>query len=176
MTILTGSWPILYKRLRRFIRDVLRTGIGICMACLVYLAVSGFLSHAFFLTTGFFVFWKYYFAKREKQKKLICHGCDELNCREVCSEGSVRVGSCHSLGHESSQATTNRDFFNRVCRCTHFLSSLYFFLFINTKYNFIFYLLFSLLFVSIFNFCLSKIINCYNLLYIVNNKLFYINL
>lgn len=83
--VIVLSYPSLYKRLSRFIRDVLRLATGVMISFIPF-----FLIHRNFLcgitcVVVMAVFWWIYFHQRKRRKMHACDGCPELGLPEICS-------------------------------------------------------------------------------------------
>jgi hypothetical protein len=96
------SLPKLYKKLPRFIRDVLRFNMGFLIPHTIYIIV---VSNAFVggvAAICIFVFWRYYFHQRKKRKLSMCNGCPEYRPNHICSGFTNQV---EAIKHFQEEAT-----------------------------------------------------------------------
>ena len=82
--VLLGSFPRWYKRWPRWTRDLLRGGMGLCLAMTLLCLLAGNLAWGLVLTLSLIGFWRHYLRKRARRRHHGCDGCPELG-RGICS-------------------------------------------------------------------------------------------
>lgn len=98
LVILPLSYPTIYKKLPRRVRDVLRFALGGLLACCGWLLFTGNLILAFTSLLLGSIFWKTYYRKREKRKIEDCLSCDEYEDGKICS--GYRIQAQHIREYE----------------------------------------------------------------------------
>ena len=80
---LSGPWC--YKKLPRYVRDVLRLAMGAVVALCGYLLLCREWMIAAPVAVVLFVFWRVYFKVRRERRLRACDGCEELSDKGICS-------------------------------------------------------------------------------------------
>ena len=79
------SHPRFYKRMPRFLRDLLRTSMGLLIVACGGLFLSAHYLTGAILSVVLFAFWRFYFRLRHARRLAACNGCPELHRGGVCS-------------------------------------------------------------------------------------------
>ena len=108
--VLGFSAPPLYKRLPRFVRDILRFTSGALIPLSVYLCTRpGFWIGAFGLAV-LFAFWVVYFRVRKARKLKECDGCPELEANKICSGFAMQAGHVRRFEQEATELLIHSDY------------------------------------------------------------------
>ena len=83
--VLIFSVPSLYKRLPRFVRDMVRFASGILIPASVYLCSGPGYRIGILGLGALFLFWCVYMRMRKRRKLKECDGCPELELNRICS-------------------------------------------------------------------------------------------
>lgn len=78
------SYPTLYKRLPRKLRDIIRLMLGSMISLTVYALIKGDILLALGIFLLSCIFWRVYFTQRSKRKLNICHACGAYAEHQVC--------------------------------------------------------------------------------------------
>ena len=95
-TVVTLSWPPLYRRLPRAVRDLLRIGAGMLVVLAVW-ATWRFPADAWPLLPLLFLTWRFFVRARARVASRSCDGCPELGARGVCSGYALQAACMRSL-------------------------------------------------------------------------------
>jgi hypothetical protein len=101
---LTLSWPPIYKRLPRIIRDILRATLGAAIPTTAYLLLGSFTALAAAGTGCFVLFWRRATRKRHQHKVKICECCSELSSEHACSGYQQQLASIRCFQDEAMLA------------------------------------------------------------------------
>ncbi len=83
--LLFASYPWIYRKIPRLIRDAIRIGTGIFSGFLFSLLLTSWFWLSLATFAGLFVVFKFFQAKRKHVKQTECNGCPELGGNAVCS-------------------------------------------------------------------------------------------
>lgn len=79
------SYPRLYKKLTRFLQDILRLTMGMIIGFVPFFLIYQNFLCGFTSMVVLLVFWRIYFHQRKVRKLHACDGCPELDLPEICS-------------------------------------------------------------------------------------------
>ena len=79
------SYPYLYKRLPRRLRDGVRFSLGFILPLIVYTFLEGHFFMPFTILTISFAFYILYFKQRSRRKLQVCNSCEEHSPDAICS-------------------------------------------------------------------------------------------
>lgn len=79
------SFPPVYKKLPRFLRDILRLLMGLVLPLTIFTLVNVDLRVGITAAATIFLFWYFYFKVRKQRKLHQCDHCSELKAGGVCS-------------------------------------------------------------------------------------------
>jgi len=96
------SMPLLYRRLPRPLKDVLRFGMGACISLCGYAMLRGNIFVAAACVGVLFLFWKMYFAMRRRQKAEACQGCPEYGIESICTGCRVQAEAIRAYETEAT--------------------------------------------------------------------------
>jgi hypothetical protein len=82
--VLIGSFPKWYKQWPRWTRELLRGGMGLCLAMILLCLLHGQFVLSLSLSLMLFGFWRHYLIKRAGRRSTCCDGCSELG-KGICS-------------------------------------------------------------------------------------------
>ena len=92
-TTILLSFPAIYKKLPRLLRDLVRFGMG----ATIVLAISVFWTSYWPLAAGLvfvlFYFWRYYFRLRKIRRAKACQNCPEYGQGPTCSGTELQIAS-----------------------------------------------------------------------------------
>lgn len=83
--VIAFSYPRLYKRMPRFIQDMLRLIMGVLIGFIPFLLIHSNFLCGITCIVVMAMFWRIYFHQRKLRKLQACDGCPELNLPEICS-------------------------------------------------------------------------------------------
>ena len=96
------SAPRVYERCPRPLRDLLRYGMGSCIALLLCAMWKGHIVAAGACGSVLIVFWRIYFKARHKRKEEACRGCAEMAQEEICSGCSIQAAGIRAYEMEAT--------------------------------------------------------------------------
>ena len=95
-TVVPLSWPPLYRRLPRAVRDGRRLGAGLRFVLSLWVTWR-FPAQAWPLLPLLFLIWRWFARSRRSIQARSCDGCPELGARGVCSGYALQAACIRSL-------------------------------------------------------------------------------
>jgi len=96
------SYPTLYKRLPRMLRDGCRFSVGVILVGTLYALFNGRIMLALAVILPSAIAWKIYYQQRGKRKLHVCYACNEYSQSEVCSGFRLQT---KRIGEYQAEAT-----------------------------------------------------------------------
>lgn len=110
VAVLGFSAPPLYKRLPRWIRDILRFLSGALIPVALHVCISVQFWVGAFGLAALLAFWCLYFKLRRTRKLRECDGCLELGSGEICSGFAYQAGHVRRFESEAADLLSNSGF------------------------------------------------------------------
>lgn len=103
LIVLPFSYPVLYKRLPRPCRDLVRLMLGIVPPLVIWTALGNQIVLALCVLLLSCIFWKIYFRQRQRRKLASCESCNEYSADTICSGYVMQAGRIREYEEEATE-------------------------------------------------------------------------
>ena len=111
LVILPLSYPTIYKKIPRRMRDVLRFTLGGLLASCGWLLLTGNLLLAVTSFMLCYLFWKIYYRKRAKRKIEACSSCEEYEEERICSGYKIQAQFIREYEEQATEYVLRTGYF-----------------------------------------------------------------
>lgn len=101
------SFPHLYKKLPRFVRDILRLFMGFLFPFAIYITLAVNIWLGALSLAALFLFWLFYLKLRKKRKLQACDHCDELKAGSICSGFTMQAECSRAYEKQATRIVMN---------------------------------------------------------------------
>lgn len=108
------SYPTLYKKLPRKLRDLLRFTMGYLIIQIFFVFLRGHFVYSLAAVLLSYILWKIYFKQRAKRKIDLCFTCNEYSDQKVCSGYKTQVLLIREYEEEATDYILNKRYTPKI--------------------------------------------------------------